>query len=240
MRRPSPVERARASVQECLPLDAGDFSNIDQENLTQAHSHLRFITLPPDMWSLPDFLDGEDPSDWVDPKFSMGYRHMISFFAIHVWEVAAAAGYEWVMRLDEDSFILSPIEYNLVEFMRSNNKQYGYRMDTHEAHAYAVGFPQLLRAFLAMSSREPTTLLRHCTPPDLDGLAQDWDHYSFYNNFFISNASFWRQPNVAELLQFIARSGGIYTHRWGDAPIHTAAVQIFMLEEQVHKFEDWT
>jgi hypothetical protein len=192
------------------------------------------------MWSLPDFLAREDPTTWVDPKFSVGYRHMITFFATHVWEFAAAAGYEWVMRLDEDSYIWSPIQYNLVEYMQSSSKQYGFRMETHEAHAYAVGFPQLLRAYLAMHSREPTPLLKHCTPQTLDGLSKDWDHLAFYNNFFISNVSFWRQPHVADFLDFIVRSGGIYTHRWGDAPIQTAALQIFMPEEQVHKFDDWT
>ena len=48
------------------------------------------------------------------------------------------------------------------------------------------------------------------------------------------------QPEVQAFIQLVDRTGGIYTHRWGDLLFHTAAVQIFLNESQVHKFTDWT
>lgn len=36
-------------------------------------------------------------------------------------------GYTWVWRLDDDSFILSPIKYNIFSFMENFNYQYAYR-----------------------------------------------------------------------------------------------------------------
>lgn len=35
---------------------------------------------------------------------------MIRWFSLHLWTFASEAGYEWVMRLDEESFIHSPIQ----------------------------------------------------------------------------------------------------------------------------------
>lgn len=166
----------------------------------------------------------------------------IRWFALHIWSFMAEAGYEWVMRLDEDSFIHSHIPYDLVEFMEGRGLQYAYRVDTHEDKHYAVGFQQIVRSHLAMFFRDPypSALLSHCTPPSLEGLSQDWNHFTFYNNFFLTNVSLWHRPNVRRFLEHVDRMGGIYTHRWGDAPIQTAAVQMFVPGEQVHKFSDWT
>lgn len=145
------------------------------------------------------------------------------------------------MRLDEESYIRSHIAYNLVDFMSVGNLKYAYRSSFVEWPTSACGFPETLAAYIAMSGITPTMLFKHCTPPGLEGLsAAGWDRRVVYNNFFLSSVSFWRRPDVQKLLHFIDRSGGIYTHRWGDALIHAAVVQMFLLDKQVHKFSDWT
>ena len=175
-------------------------------------------------------------------SFSIGYRHMIRWFSLHLWTFASEAGYEWVMRLDEESFIHSPIQYNLTQFMRDRDLTYAYRISFTEWPTSATGFPETLRAYLDMYPQgDAPHLLAHCTPASLDGLTgAGWSRFSFYNNFFLTAVPFWQRPDVRRLLEFVDRSGGIYTHRWGDALIHTAAVQIFLPEGGVHKFEDWT
>ena len=46
--------------------------------------------------------------EWLFPnKFSVGYRHMVRFFTVGIWEVASGLGYQFVMRLDDDAFVLS-------------------------------------------------------------------------------------------------------------------------------------
>jgi hypothetical protein len=47
--------------------------------------------------------------------------------ANRIWETIAMLGYTWVWRLDDDSFILSPIKYNMFAFMEEFNYQYAYR-----------------------------------------------------------------------------------------------------------------
>ena len=36
-------------------------------------------------------------------------------------------GYEWVMRMDDDSFFLSDVGYNIFADMRARGKLYAYR-----------------------------------------------------------------------------------------------------------------
>eukprot|EP00966_Prymnesium_polylepis_P321752 7378050-Prymnesium_polylepis.1 len=48
----------------------------------------------------------------------------------------------------------------------------------------------------------------------------------FFTNFFISRVAWWDEPAVHRFLDAVNASGGIYDHRWGDAPLQTAAVRL--------------
>ena len=63
----------------------------------------------------------------------VGYRHMIRLFTRMLWDLAAELGYEYVMRLDEESFIYSRIPYNIFARMRDGGLDYGYRMVSYES-----------------------------------------------------------------------------------------------------------
>jgi hypothetical protein len=64
--------------------------------------------------------------------------------------------------------------------------------------------------------------------------------WGYYNNFFITKVGFWKRPDVQAFLHYLDRIGGGYKYRWNDLITQTAAVQIFMPKEKVHKFTDWT
>ena len=40
-----------------------------------------------------------------------------------IWPTLARLGYEWVMRMDDDSFFLSDIAYNIFDDMRARGEQ---------------------------------------------------------------------------------------------------------------------
>ena len=57
----------------------------------------RFLRLPPHHFELPP--DVPPASTWAQTNaFSTGYRHMIRFYTLGIWEVVAAEGYSFVMR----------------------------------------------------------------------------------------------------------------------------------------------
>jgi len=55
----------------------------------------------------------------------------------------------------------------------------------------------------------------------------------FFSNFFMTRVDWWRRAEVQGFLRAVDMSGGIYRSRWGDAPIHTAALQLFAEHEEV-------
>jgi hypothetical protein len=71
---------------------------------------LKFAWLEPEDWhgAIPD---GFDPSSMPVYRYGMGYRHMCRFFTgslvDKVWQHMPDA--EWVLRIDTDSFILTPL-----------------------------------------------------------------------------------------------------------------------------------
>ena len=91
----------------------------------------RFVRLASKHFEVPS--GAGDPQTWALAKrFSVGYRHMIRFFTVGIWPLLEAMNYTHVMRLDEDSFIWSPIYYNIFEQVRARGLEYAFRLGVWE------------------------------------------------------------------------------------------------------------
>ena len=115
---------------------------------------------------------------------------MCRFFAIGLWPLVSGLGYTWVMRLDEDSNIWSPVPYdNLFELMATRGLQYGYRLSTMD-HEFAT--QNKLHKFIAdyvqeNGIRPKPWLLESCVSPHIANfsLLNCGPMQSAYNNFFV-------------------------------------------------------
>jgi hypothetical protein len=128
------------------------------------------------------------------------------------------------MRFDEDSFLHSPIRYNIFDFMRTNDYNYGFRLC-----AYEMKVTQRIWKLWKRATSGPPPIRE----PDLEMCG-------FYNNFFVANLKFFRSPAVSTFLRFVDRQGMIYRRRLGDLMIHSMAVYAFSPTEKIHRFLDWT
>lgn len=255
--------------QDILIFHEGDFSENDQEEVRAGRKEIHFHEV---QFEVPDFLPRHEvPEIWTDgrkgslSKYGMGHRHMIRFYGIQIFDILTDLGYDWMMRLDDDSFIHTPIEYDFFQFMKDNNYRYGYRVDMLESVQSASGYEELVEAFIkgeqistgflrkqhiskwrefkimleavVMFGLEKTKLFpsKHFVTP-----LKSFPYWCYYNNFFISDLRFWKQNNVQSFIGLIDRLGGAYKYRWNDLIMQSTAVQLFMPKEQVFKFEDWT
>ena len=67
----------------------------------------------------------------------------------------------------------------------------------------------------------------------------EWpDQTIYYNNFEISAMSIWMSRDYANYIDYIDKKGGIYYHRWGDAPIKGIAVAMFVPKKKTYRFAD--
>jgi Glycolipid 2-alpha-mannosyltransferase len=186
-------------------------------------------------WGRPQNLAKSNRESWYAyPLFSEGYRHMMRFFAMEIWNFfaewnnATGCAYRYIFRMDEDSFLHSPIRYDIFDFMRSNEYVYGYRMCTYEM---AVAKRMWTRWQQQRIDWKPKREL------DDDNLSRSC---GFYNNFFVADLEFFLGDEVRAFLNFIARRGHIYKWRLGDLVIHSMVVYGYAEAKQVHRFLDFT
>ena len=200
------------------------------EELKQGRSHLQFRSLDKQWWSLPYNLQIWQHRMWARPQFSIGYRLMMRWFAVLIWKYLDIEGYTHCMRLDDDSYILSKIEYNLFDYMRINKKRYGFRQPVYEpggnefdavVNKYLIDYPN-------STSRELVDLYN-----------QDRG-VGFYNNFHIGEVAFFLSPPASTLLRIIDESKLIFTQRLGDLVIQSTVVRLFLAPNEVHWFRDFT
>ena len=114
---------------------AGEFSSAAQGAVLDlcVPGTAQFVPLPAQHFAVPSQVSR---NKWLFArKFSVGYRHMIRFFTIGLWALVREWGFSYVMRLDEESFVWSPIEYNLFRFMHSREMEYGFRLAAWERGA---------------------------------------------------------------------------------------------------------
>ncbi len=223
---------------ELFIFHTGDFDSQDLTNLgaryseTQVFDMLRLVDLSDSQyWRRPPWHAHDNPNDWYAfHLFKEGYRHMMHWFAISIWDFfdnynrETGCNYGMIMRLDEDSFIHSPIRYNVFDFMRNHGYVYGYRLCAYEMQVTQ-------RMWKVYRSN------RRLGDPVRD---VDLEMCGFYNNFFVASLDFFRSKKVQSFLKLADRKGYIYRRRLGDLMIHSMVVYAFAPTEKIHRFLDFT
>jgi alpha 1,2-mannosyltransferase len=128
------------------------------------------------------------------------------------------------MRFDEDSFLHSPIDYDIFDLMKQNDYNYGFRLC-----AYEMGVVRRIWALWRNAGGSPD--------PYRD---IEFEMCGTYNNFFVAKIDFFLSGPVQRFLKFVNRQGTIYPRRLGDLMIHSMAVYAFSPSKKIHRFLDFT
>ena len=146
-------------------------------------------------------------------------------------------GYEWVIRVDTDSEFPEPIPYNIVSAMVQHDALYGYRLWHVEDAKVARGLAEASKYWVVAEGLNPTFLLSQVNPAAMAGLSTEgWNRRIVYNNFFVTKLSWWVQPHIQGWLGFLEHLHGAHKFRWGDAPVHTLTLGMFMPTERMLEF----
>lgn len=203
-----------------------DFGDAEKRLLREAVSmRLQFRQIA---FAVPAWLDQDQIPERTpcSPHSStVGYRHMNRFLAFFAAEELAKE-YEWQWRLDDDSFITEEVGYDVFRLMAENGKRYGFSNIVQDDAKCVLGLWNATREYIDRHQIEPTFFTR-------------WTEGAvFYNNFEVSHASIWTSAAYKSFFDHIDKLGGIYYHRWGDAPIRSIGVSLFVKESEVHQFTD--
>jgi alpha 1,2-mannosyltransferase len=201
------------------------------KKLQTGRPRLYFRQLNGIYWELPHGLRAQDKWRWTLPGYSIGYRHMIRWYAYLIWPYLTSLGYTHVMRMDDDSYIHSSIKYNIFDYMRNNNKRYGFRQPCMDS----TGEEALSKVVLDYLEKE-SNLVTQERLDDFNKLR----YLGFYNNWFVADMSFFLEPPVSTLLQIIDESKIMYEFRSNDLLIQSVLVRLFLEPTQVKWFDDFT
>ena len=121
--------------------------------------------------------------------------------------------------------------------MRDNNLKYGFNMNILDD---ARSFPSLWSQTLAFINAHPELIHPQA---DLEWLLDarnggDYNNCQFFSNLEIGDLRFFRAEANERYFHWLDRGGGFYYERFGDAPIHTLSVAMFVPKREIWYFKD--
>ena len=189
---------------------------------------------------------------WRNLKYRMMCRWWIVHFMKYVQD------YEYVMRLDDDSFIEEKITKDLFEWMKENDLNYASNIIHTDCGLCCYGMKEFFEKefsdktdiikeifvpqeiSMRCFSKQPfRSLLSVLNTPLADSDVPDkvtlWMPTMYYNNFFITKTAFWRTPEMVSIIDKIDKDGSIFYYRWGDAPLQSILVMLMSPPEKIKK-----
>lgn len=221
-----------------------------------ASGEVEYGFIEPEVWDKPDFIDDELMQERMDDMEerevvygnSLSYRNMCRFNSGNFFRQPILDKYEWYWRVEPGVDFYCDINYDPFEFLRINNKKYGFVITIYE---YVDTIPTLWNVSEEFFNAHPDYLakdnaLRFITDKtqlrafDLDlESGNDYNLCHFWSNFEIGNLNFFRSKEYVEYFEHLDQSGGFYYERWGDAPVHTIGLCAFLNRSEIHHFSDF-
>ncbi|KAJ1911175.1 hypothetical protein IWQ60_010265 [Tieghemiomyces parasiticus] len=208
------------------------------------NSRVSFGLVPRDHWDLPDHIDRQRMRDGmaflkskdVIHSDSLSYRQMSRYYAgfFHKHPLLEDLDYYW--RIEYDAEYTCDIDYDPFVYMRERAIKYGFTITLHE-------FFDTVKSLWSSAQNFMTTYPHYLEEKNtLDWVSSDggnsYNLCHFWTNFEVLDLAFLRSERYDKFFQHVDQAGGIFYERWGDAPIRSVAVSMFLRKEETHWFED--
>ncbi|GAA6044091.1 hypothetical protein JCM8097_000206 [Rhodosporidiobolus ruineniae] len=200
--------------------------------------------VPKEHWEEPSWIDegraSEARKKMEEDKVIYGgsktYRRMCRYQSGFFFRHPLVQQYDYYWRIDPGVKFYCDIDYDPFVYMRGNGKQYGFTVSLYE---YEATIPTLWKTTKDFVDQNPQYLAK---PNALDWISNDkgetYNRFHFWSNFEIGSLAFFRSEAYLKYFEHLDRSGGFSYERWGDAPVHSLAVALFLKPDEVHYFKD--
>jgi hypothetical protein len=243
-------------------LHEGDYDELSQEEIKKSvredHRHIiSFKEIDREDFSVPAHIDKEKVEKIIEVQpvpywRNLKYRLMCYFWVKRFFKYAE--GFDYVMRLDDDSIIEEPLKEDLFKIAEEKQLVYLSNMVHVDCGVCNYGMKELFEKLLPECKSQINGGLFIKAKLQADGNHLHFDRFKkvrsiiddrectatefvtemplmYYNNFFVTSTAFWKQEKVQSIIQKIDEHGGIFYYRYGDAPIHTILVTLLAPEK---------
>lgn len=207
-------------------------------------SEVSFGKVPTEDWQRPNTINMEKAQAYwkilADEKVPYAdkesYHNMCRFFSRKFYEHPLVKKFKYYWRIEPDVKFRCPIDFDPFEVMDQNGYKYSFTITMME---FMRTIPTLYD-----KTKEFKKLFPHLIPKNIRNLRfmfNPGDIYNgchFWSNFEIASFEFFRSEPYLEYVKFLEKSGGFYYERWGDAPVHSLAVAMFLDISEIHFFKE--
>ncbi|CAG8522386.1 9972_t:CDS:2, partial [Scutellospora calospora] len=205
--------------------------------LTNAKTYYGLI--PKHMWGYPSWIDqaraAETRRDMGSRNILYGdsesYRHMCRFNSGFFFRHELIENFDYYWRLEPGVDFTCDIDYDTFKYIKENNITYGFTIALLEM---TETIPTLWRTVLDFLFKYP----QHIADNNFAYFISRDDMANYNGNFEIGDLNFYRSEQYLQFFDFLDQAGGFYYERWGDAPIHSIALLLFLERSQIHFFND--
>ncbi|GLI65812.1 hypothetical protein VaNZ11_009435 [Volvox africanus] len=215
-------------------------------------------------------------SSWMVPQMAAdrgrwhsfqnaNYRLMGDWRLAFMPHFAKKMGHRYVLQLDDDSFILSPVGTNLVELFDRHGYLLAARNAQRDPPIVTWGLPELARFYLVTNKVVPETLFEFCEPQSIEGLYSEykrskleegllptaqldrlnqlglrsrggWNRTILFGNCLMYSLDWFLQPEVQHFVQLCRTTGASFTYRWNEQGVLAMLWQIFVPRDKLYMF----
>ncbi|KAG7665832.1 uncharacterized protein J8A68_000658 [[Candida] subhashii] len=201
--------------------------------------NINFGSIPPAHWSYPDHIDQSKAQrirqNYADIPYgdSESYRHMCRYYSGFFYKHPLVHKYQYYWRIEPGIKYYCDIDYDLFKYMRVNDIRYSFVISLFE---YSETIPTLwnhVQKYIMHEHLESSELL-----PLLLNNHNWYNLCHFWSNFEIANLDIYTDAKYEHFFNYLDQIGGFYYERWGDAPIHSIAISLFLKKHEIHWFDD--
>jgi alpha 1,2-mannosyltransferase len=204
-------------------------------------SSAQFGLIPKEHWSYPSWINqtyAKETRDQMEKDNviyggSESYRHMCRFNSGFFFMHPLLAQYDYYWRIEPDVHFFCDIDFDPFKFMRENNKKYSFVISFREFRSTIPTLWKTTKEYVDSRKIEPTWFKFF-----EDKNNGDYNLCHFWSNFEIADLRFFRSKQYLDYFQYLDSKGGFFYERWGDAPVHSLAVGLFLKKSEVHFFND--
>lgn len=205
------------------------------------NSNLNFGLIPKEHWSYPNFIDQSKAKAVREQHHNViygnseSYRHMCRYFSGFFYKHALLQKYDYYWRVEPGIKLLCDINYDIFKYL----------IDQEKLFAFTLTMPEYSETIPSLWDNYKDYKLSHQFNGDLLALIENNDKYNSYNlchfwsNFEIASLSIFKSKQYQEFFNFFDEKGGFYYERWGDAPIHSLFIALYLNKSQLIWLNDF-
>ncbi|KXN65527.1 glycosyltransferase family 15 protein [Conidiobolus coronatus NRRL 28638] len=205
-------------------------------------AEVKFGFVPQEHWSIPSWIDQPkmreiwDKLDYPHGK-SESYRHMCRFQSGFFYKHPLVRDLDYYWRVEPGINFPCKIKYDPFRFMEDNGKLYGFTIAIKEYMPTVETLMPTIDKWITEND------LQHKIPDNAEifirnEFGEGYNGCHFWSNFEIASLSIWKSPSYEAFFNYLDKSGGFFYERWGDAPIHSIYLSLFLSIDKLHYFEE--